>query len=265
MKRFLTAALLAPAVFYVVEWSPQWLFWLALALVAGACFYEYSGIVAAQGIERPGVLGYGAGVVLLWMRHSELMFLLILALSVLALAMRFRDLAKALPYAAALVLGVLYTYGPWRVAGLLRSISPHWLLFALALTWIGDAAAYYAGTRFGRHRLAPAISPKKSVEGSLASLAASVVFGVWFLHRCLPAVSLPEAVVLSIWANVAGQIGDLAESALKRGAGIKDSGNTLPGHGGWLDRVDSSLFAIPAVYLYLQQPWSSLLPGALQP
>jgi len=251
MKRLLTAVILAPSIGYIVLAGPGWLFSLVVAAIAMFCFAEYSTIVESQGIPRPGVIGYGAGLTLLFLQQSELIFLVVFALCAMALAMRLGDLSKALPYVGALVLGVVYIFGAWRFAGLLREQSPHWLFYALALNWIGDTAAYYTGSKFGKRRLAPVISPKKSVEGAVASLLASLAFGIPYLHYFLPAVPPAEAVALTAGANLAGQLGDLAESALKRGAGVKDSGSSLPGHGGWLDRVDSSLFTMPAVYLYL--------------
>jgi phosphatidate cytidylyltransferase len=142
----------------------------------------------------------------------------------------------------------MYIFGTWRCAILLREVNPYWLLFALALNWVGDTAAYFVGRLLGRHKLAPRLSPAKSWEGSSASLAASLVFGFFFVGWLIPGV--PPAVTLMIAAigNVAGQMGDLAESMLKRGASIKDSGSLLPGHGGWLDRVDSTMFALPVIY-----------------
>ena len=122
------------------------------------------------------------------------------------------------------------------------------LLFALVLNWIGDVAALYVGKAFGRHKLAPRISPAKTWEGSVASFAASLLFGFFYLTRLVPSVTPLQSIALAAVGNVAGQIGDLAESAMKRGAGVKDSGTMLPGHGGWLDRVDSSMFALPVVY-----------------
>src|SRR5581483_1326584 len=98
----------------------------------------------------------------------------------------------------------------------------------------------------------PVVSPKKSWEGAAASVAGSVVFGLLYLGHFMPRLSWWEITGMALLGNVAGQFGDLAESAIKRGAGVKDSGNLLPGHGGMLDRVDSSLFALPVVYaLYL--------------
>jgi phosphatidate cytidylyltransferase len=133
---------------------------------------------------------------------------------------------------------------------MLRQIDPHWLLYALALSWIGDMAAFFAGSLFGRHKLAPRISPGKSWEGAIAGLAGSVLFGVLYTGRFLPQIDPLSAIALTAAAAAAGQLGDLCESAIKRGAGVKDSGAILPGHGGWLDRVDSSLFTIPIVYFW---------------
>lgn len=97
--------------------------------------------------------------------------------------------------------------------------------------------------------------PRKDLEGTLASRLSRWVLGYFFLHWKFPQVAPVQALVLCFAANAAGQIGDLCESAIKRGAGVKDSGNLLPGHGGWLDRVDSSLFSVPVVYWLLQQRW----------
>jgi phosphatidate cytidylyltransferase len=104
------------------------------------------------------------------------------------------------------------------------------------------------GAKFGRHKLAPAISPGKTWEGAVASALTAIVFGQIYLPLAIPGTSLLKAGLLALAANVAGQAGDLAESAIKRGAGVKDSGTLLPGHGGMLDRVDSTLFALPVLY-----------------
>jgi phosphatidate cytidylyltransferase len=106
------------------------------------------------------------------------------------------------------------------------------------------------GKNFGRHKLAPSVSPGKSWEGAAASAVTGVAFGMIYLPLTIHA-SLPLAGALALAANVAGQIGDLAESAIKRGAGVKDSGALLPGHGGFLDRVDSTMFALPVLYALL--------------
>jgi phosphatidate cytidylyltransferase len=162
--------------------------------------------------------------------------------------MRDRDLAKALPRSALLVAGVIYIFGAWKCAVGLRAAGAHWLMYALLVSWVGDIGAYYVGRRFGKHRLAERVSPKKSWEGAAASVVTAIVAAGAYLVYFVPDVSIVEAILLTAAANAAGQLGDLCESAMKRGAGVKDSGAILPGHGGFLDRVDSTLFVMPLVF-----------------
>lgn len=257
MKRVLTALVLFPFVTYVVLWSPQWAVLAVTAIVALLCFHEYSGLAAAYlpgNFESRllGPVGYGAGLILLVLPGDGYASwtLVAVALIGLSLALRADDLRAGIVRAAFLSLGVVYVFGCWRFAPLLAAQNRYWLLYALVLNWIGDIGAYYVGRTLGRHKLAPVVSPGKSWEGSAASLAASLIFGFFFLRWAIPAVPPMAALVLTAVANVAGQFGDLCESALKRGAGVKDSGTLLPGHGGWLDRVDSTLFTLPVVYIY---------------
>ena len=253
MKRVLTALCMIPPVLYVVIWGPAWLVLAVTALVAALCYHEYAGIAAAYGFGNPGPLGLAAGLALLALPLAYAApIVLALTLAALAWNMRLGTLAHSLPRTALLVLGVVYVFGCWKSAPLLRAAGAWWLLYGLALSWVGDIGAYYVGRKFGRHKLAPRISPGKSREGAAASVAVAVAFGYTYLHFLVPAFPAAGAVALSAAANVAGQLGDLVESALKRGAGVKDSGTLLPGHGGFLDRVDSSLFVLPVVYLALQ-------------
>jgi phosphatidate cytidylyltransferase len=250
MKRLLTAAVLIPFILYVVYLAPFGVLFGVTALVALICYSEYSGIAAGYGIAKAGPLGYAAGLLVLVMKPQDgYLILTLVALLALALVLRLEDLRQALPQAAFLLFGIVYIFGAWKFAILLRGVSPHWLGYGLVLNWLGDACAYYAGKSFGRHKLSPQISPHKTWEGAAASLAGSIVFGVAYLPRALPAISVLTAAWLSVLVNLAGQTGDLAESALKRGAGVKDSSTLLPGHGGLLDRVDSTLFALPVIYL----------------
>ena len=152
----------------------------------------------------------------------------------------------------AAVLGVVYIFGAWRCGAELRAVDPHWLMIALLVSWAGDTAAMYVGKALGRNKLAPRISPGKTVEGAVASVVGGTVGAVVYAHYLLPAEPLVLVAAIGAVANIAGQLGDLAESTFKRGAGVKDSGTTLPGHGGWLDRIDSSLFSVPAVYALLK-------------
>jgi phosphatidate cytidylyltransferase len=255
MKRVLTAAVLIPASVYLVVLAPRPLFLAAALFMAVMCFHEYRKLAAAHGVPVWGPFGYAAGVAVMLAPRAELLVAALIALLALVLALRSEDLSLVLPRSSALILGVLYTFSPWRFAVGLRDLNAFWLLYALALVWVGDTAAYCAGKGFGRHPLAPRLSPAKTWEGAAASLLASGIFGVVYVGSLIPETPRWEVVVLTVVATVSGQLGDLAESALKRGAQVKDSGNLLPGHGGFLDRLDSSLFTIPVVYFWLVKPW----------
>lgn len=249
MKRALTAAALVPLAIYLIFWSPDWLFLLAAATMSLICYSEYAGLVAEHGIRQPGAFGIAAGLLLLFWPHFILVELIAIAILASIAGLRSANLTGVLPYVAAVLLGAFYTFAPWRLAIDLRHESVYLLFFAIALNWVGDTAAYYVGKTWGKHKLAPAISPNKTWEGAIASVLGSLVFGLLYLGYFLPGISWWEIVILAVVGNIAGQFGDLVESAFKRGAGVKDSGRLLPGHGGMLDRIDSSLFAVPVVYI----------------
>jgi phosphatidate cytidylyltransferase len=189
-----------------------------------------------------------------------------------------KDLKGGLADVAASFFGVLYVGLSLSLLISLR-LDFQTLLIAVLLfsVWAGDIAAYYVGKSIGRHKLAPVVSPNKSWEGAIASVLASVAVTFLMFHfrpqlsdlllrlygtdpqyrallsRFFTSIGPVHAVSLGIITNVAAQFGDLFESALKRGAGVKDSGTLLPGHGGVLDRIDALLFAIPAVWYYATQ------------
>jgi phosphatidate cytidylyltransferase len=247
MTRLLTGVLLAALACYLIFWSPGWLFQLAAVLVGSICYREYAGLVAAHDLRSPLIFGSLAGItVILFPQYIALSFSL-LSIAALAAALRQKNFREILPGTAAAFFGAIYTCLPWHFAASLRAVGVHWLFFALALNWSGDSVAYYTGRAFGKHRLAPSVSPKKSWEGAAGSIVGSVLFGVLYMGHFQPLVPVWKIILIAVIANIAGQIGDLAESAMKRGAGVKDSGHILPGHGGLLDRVDSSLFALPVV------------------
>ncbi len=141
----------------------------------------------------------------------------------------------------------------WRaLGGPSLGTGAWWILYTLVLVWMCDTAAYFVGIRWGRHRMSPYVSPKKSWEGAAAGLLTSIALAVGLV----PVLGLPLpyglAALLGALVGTVGQVGDLAESLLKRQAGVKDSGRLIPGHGGMLDRVDSLLFVAPVVYYFLQ-------------
>jgi phosphatidate cytidylyltransferase len=249
MKRVLTAAALIPPVIATVFLANEWIFFAVVALVALLCYSEYNSIAAAYGFGAPGPAGYAVGLALLLWKYDVWLFVVGFALVALALALGSEDLAHTLPRAALLAMGVIYVFGTWKCAIPLVRLSPHWLMYALIVNWVGDIGAYYVGRKFGKHRLAQRVSPQKSWEGAAASVITAVLIAGGYLFYFVH-VSVLETIALTAAANVAGQLGDLCESAMKRGAGLKDSGSLLPGHGGFLDRVDSTLFSLPVVYAF---------------
>jgi phosphatidate cytidylyltransferase len=254
MKRVLTALLLVPVGVYSALFAPWWILASVVATVACLSFYEYAVIT---GTLAP--LGLAAGIAVLLAPVSALPLVFILtSLTALCVPLASTDLPKAVGRAGMLVVGVLYIFGSWRTGMLLHDVvnppvqhlsaGRYWLLFGLVVNWIGDTGAYYVGRRWGRHKLAPVVSPGKSWEGAAASAVVAVLFGTIYLPWMIPGVSVGMAALVAVLANAAGQLGDLAESAIKRGAGVKDSGRMLPGHGGMLDRLDSTLFTLPVLW-----------------
>lgn len=150
--------------------------------------------------------------------------------------------AMALIYAGALpaTLGLLF-----RDTG---AAGGAWVFMAMAVVWGGDTGAYFAGRAFGKHKLAPRVSPKKTIEGAVGGMLASVLVALVFKQWMLPDLSFGQVLLLAIPANVLGQIGDLCESLIKRAHGVKDSGVIIYGHGGLLDRIDALIFAAPWFY-----------------
>ncbi|MBZ2183972.1 MAG: phosphatidate cytidylyltransferase [Bryobacter sp.] len=258
MKRVLTAAWLIPFGTYSIFYANERLFVAIVAMLALFCYRELARMIEGHGFQAWPWMGVVLGLGLLVAPEPGWTVLPLLPVVGLGLGLRAADFKIGFASAGAYTLGILYVFGAWRCGIGLHAISAHWLFFAAALNWAGDVAAYYTGRRLGRRKLAPSISPGKTVEGAIGGVCASVLFGCLYLPRVLPEVSLGEAAGLALAGSVAGQIGDLCESALKRGAGLKDSGAMLAGHGGWLDRLDSSLFSMPVVYWALMtlRHWS---------
>jgi len=191
----------------------------------------------------------------------------------LAIGMRRTELASAFP--AALVSAFAFVYIALPIASLVQ-LREQWqgsfyLLYLLLLVWAGDVFAYFIGKPFGRHHMSPRVSPNKTWEGAVASVIASVAVGMLMFNYALPIStallhlhlielrdgifnnqqpSLTPVIALSVVLNIAAQLGDLVESLIKRGAGAKDSGAILPGHGGMFDRIDALLFAAPVLWCY---------------
>ncbi len=277
-QRELTAAVLIPAVLAVLVLAPTWAFAVLVAAAAGVALFEFYALLAAAGWRVPRGAGFLLFFALLASAHlREPRALVAFAGATLILLPTLvmfgkPPVAALLPSSAGAVFATLYVaLGGGSIIGL-RAIGWEYVLFLFAIVWAGDSAAYYAGRRWGKRKLAPTVSPKKTWEGLWGQLAAGLAVGALagFLAagrtRTLPGAgeSLPVRAILvfallGILVSVVAVVGDLVESTFKRSVDVKDSGGLLPGHGGLLDRLDSLLYASPVLLLAL-----TLLPGGLR-
>ena len=228
MKRILTALVLTPLVVWMVLAGPRWALLALHGAVGLIAIHEFDDIAAGQGVARSGWAGLVAGLILLFAPEPVWVAIVILAVLLMTLELRQTDLAKSMTGAATALLGVIYIFGAWRCALALRAINPHWLMIALLVSWAGDTAALYVGRSIGRHKLAPRVSPSKTWEGSIGSVVGGVLAAGIYAHYLIPSAPLWLVLVVAAAGNIAGQLGDLCESAFKRGAGVKDSGTTYP-------------------------------------
>jgi phosphatidate cytidylyltransferase len=255
-KRLLSTLVLLPLFVWLVLGGPVWLFGAVVVLVAARGQWEFTGMFERAGVRTYRLLGLIAGTALtasFMVPGAERVALTAVVIALLVAGLyRPQGAAVAWQPVAVTLLGVCYVnwllgHGFW-----LRELEggAAWVLLLVAVTWIGETGAYVFGSLLGRTKLAPAISPKKTVEGAVAqlvlSIATAVVVHAWFMT----ALPLGHAIAIGILLGVAGQLGDLAESALKRGVGAKDTAHLIPGHGGMLDRVDGLLFNTPVLFYY---------------
>jgi phosphatidate cytidylyltransferase len=288
VKRVLTAIVLIPIVLVIVLRAPVPVLAIFAGAVALLAIRELLKLCEGYGIRplvRPTyvfvaifflIMAVHPGVTDLLSAGSFAYFGLSAAVLApflfLSLAMRGDELRNGFP--AAMFSTFAFVYIALPLASLVQ-LREQWrgaflLLYLLLLVWAGDIFAYFVGKPLGRHRMSPRVSPKKSWEGAVASVAASVVVGILMFHYAQPistallrvhliektadGIFINEAlepiIALSIILNIAAQLGDLVESLIKRGAGVKDSGAILPGHGGMFDRIDALLFAAPVLWAW---------------
>lgn len=284
LLRIATAAVLIPIVVAIVWWAPPVLLAALAALIAILALVEFFDLgdrIGLRGFKKWTYFcaalifyaQYSAGFLI---KHSFSEGISIVrdavggALSIEAALLIFifgcvslglstrRPLHEVMPAVAISAAGVLFVALPFSYIVRLNEIEQigrQLVLFTLVLIWAGDMLAYFVGKGLGRLPMAPALSPKKTWEGAVGNVIASMLVGVLFARWMQMDVTIP--LVIAGVANIAGQAGDLIESAYKRGAAVKDSGALLPGHGGMLDRVDSLILAAPVVwvlYQWLGQP-----------
>ncbi len=290
LKRIATAVVLIPIVLALILRAPVPVLAVFAAIVALLTIREFLKLTESYGVQpirMPTYIFVGVFFLLLALNAGNEKPLLSTAIFVysmgfaaamapflaLTIAMRREDLRGGYPAAAASVFAFTYIALPM---GMLVQLRQQWagafyLLYLLLVVWAGDIFAYFVGKAIGRHLMAPRISPKKTWEGAVASVIASVAVGWLLFQYALPISTallrvgliqrrdglfgleqpaMGPIIVITIILNIAAQLGDLVESLIKRGAGVKDSGALLPGHGGMLDRIDALLFAAPVLWYY---------------
>lgn len=267
MARIISAAVLVPIAVLAVIFLPPLLYLIGIGLIGTACLYEYFRLVRAMGINVRPLFGHLAfWVLLLALRQgkfpAEALLAVIMIAAFLSAMWRFRQPVRERAMALlAELLGVfyislfLYPALPIRYDFGDRT-GLQWTLILLIVVWTGDSIALLMGKRFGRTPFAAVLSPKKTNEGAMAGLLAGIGVAAAVQHFFFPELPLRHVLIVAVLLGIFGQLGDLAESMLKRAAEIKDSSHLIPGHGGVLDRMDSLLFAFPVLYFYLLQIYS---------
>ena len=281
-KRVATAAVLIPLVVGLVRFASTGWVSVALAFVTLLALFEFFALGDAIGHRAYRLWTSACGLMMVYVQYlaamdeqhavssgpavhrifglfnattptvAEVFFIFLIGLTLLTLATR-RPLVEALPAAGISSSSLLLVALPLTFAVRLHGISlvgKYLLLFVLVLTWIGDTSAYFIGRAIGKHPFASHLSPKKTWEGAAASFLSSILVALAVAATHLVNISTIHLLGIAAVGNVAGQLGDLLESAYKRSAGVKDSGALLPGHGGVLDRIDALILAIPVVWYY---------------
>ncbi len=266
-RRILTAVIGIPMTIFVINYG-EWLFAAAILILTLLAWHEFYIMLQNKNIRIFYKLGFLTNFLLLgcaWLGNSqEIIMVLFFALLFILLNSVLSGKKFTVVDAAFSLFGIMYIGISFSHLLLLRysdssvHIATSWgtlsagaayLWLAFVGTWANDTFAYFIGSRFGRHKLCPAVSPAKTIEGALGGMFGSIIailtLGMLF-H-----LSIAQSVVMGILVGLAAPVGDLTESAIKRFANVKDSGRILPGHGGILDRFDSILFVVPVIYYYM--------------
>ncbi|MDY6905046.1 MAG: phosphatidate cytidylyltransferase [Thermodesulfobacteriota bacterium] len=270
LQRWLTALVLIPAVISLIYFAPSWLFAVIIGVLAVIALFEYYRIVLPDEIRSVfspiPLSGFAAGLGMIAAASLGrydiicLIFPGVLVLTGTCVLPAYRQSPVSFEAVLKQVAGQVYLSLMFALVVMIHA-APHgatWVLMLLILVFIGDTGAYYTGSYLGRHKLLPLVSPKKTVEGSLGGMAATVAGGM-VINAYLPILpwqlDMPQlpwgwGVLFFVVLSVCAQAGDLFESIMKRDAGVKDSGGIMPGHGGLLDRIDGVLFAVPVMMLF---------------
>ncbi len=268
MHRLITAAVALPIIIASIVYPPLKLVFVAVAVAAiVVALYEFWFLAKRVGAKPDIVVGYAATAAMLVAFFFDVPEWLIVVVPAFVAAALAAEMLRGAPFdkmilsVGATVLGVLYVallgghlisvrMGFTESAPGSYTLSTHLLSFFFLVLMGSDTGAYYAGRAFGKHKLAPTISPGKTWEGAVGGMLSSLLLATLAHYWFFPELPLKAALPLAAVMNVLGVVGDLTESALKRGANAKDAASLLPGHGGFLDRLDSLLFNAPLIYYF---------------
>jgi phosphatidate cytidylyltransferase len=258
MKRELTALVAAPVAIWMVGWAHPYVFDAAMALIAALALYEFLDLGKQKGYHLPiplciAIMLFIVAAFILEPISVEMGVFVALLVIPGSYVFSRGNLEQALPSSAIAVLATLYV---GMLGGSLIRLHDDFadgaklVFFLLLVVWLGDTGAYYFGRTFGKHKLSPRISPKKTVEGLIGGVIFAVATAVIIHFTFFKNFPLLHAIIAGVILSIAGVIGDLAESMWKRSADVKDSGTLIPGHGGFLDRFDSIFYTTPILYVY---------------
>ena len=259
IKRIILALIILPLLYYIIKHCPNSTFLILVGGVVVLGLIEFYRMMERKGIKPFKIFGILGGLLLCLIMyygkssHYLGLSLTFLTLSILIIPLIKRNIFQGSLNAAVTLLGIFYI--GWLLSHflILKRLpqGSNYVILVIVVAWIGDAFAYFFGVHWGKHKLSPRISPKKSVEGGIAGLLGSIIALFLLKGFFIPNLSNGDALILGFLLGIGGTLGDLSESILKRDAQVKDSGNSLPGHGGFLDKIDSLLFTAPILYYYL--------------
>lgn len=263
VTRTLTGAVLVIVIIGAILWSP-WAFFSLMAVLTLIGLFEFNKLFQPSGYGRGTLIYYIIGISIYALTALAGMFvidvsyvlLIVLGFFVLVAQEIFMGSDHSWRHASGSVIGIIYIAIPFGMMNAFFFIKsadlafPWFILALFILVWVNDIFAYLVGTTFGKHKLSQKLSPKKTWEGTIGGIIFTLV-AAWIFSMIVPELALVQWLGLGLIISVTANFGDLAESMLKRSAGVKDSGKILPGHGGVLDRFDAVIFATPFVFFFL--------------
>jgi phosphatidate cytidylyltransferase len=258
-KKAWVASIMIPPIVMMIVWGPSVILHLMVFLATFWGLREYYHLVLphSKWIER--TIGIGLGLILSivislgGMQEISLFFVIILLILSLLFMVTSEDLSSTISNMGMALFGIVFIGFLLAYVSLIRNMTngKPWVLFLIVTVWAGDIFALLSGSFFGRHKLYPKISPKKTFEGLIGAIIGSIIVALAFAQLFIPNLQKRSCILLGIGLGIFGQLGDFTESMLKRSAQVKDSGTLIPGHGGMLDRLDSFLFSAPFLYYIL--------------